>query len=97
MLKQGAELRKFCVPLNNIHLKSELGLVVVGVRPSLPVHGVSFILGNDLAGGQVIANPYVSNVPQDSVLPSVVAEQTPAKPYKANTSTLLSQKGEQAC
>ncbi len=30
------------------------GFVEVGVRPVLPVKGVSFILGNDLAGGKVV-------------------------------------------
>lgn len=38
-----------------IILESELvsGPVVVGVRPSLPVEGISVILGNNLAGGRV--------------------------------------------
>lgn len=41
------------VPLHRVHLKSELveGEVTTGVRPSLPVNGVSVILGNNLAGG----------------------------------------------
>lgn len=30
------------------------GLVKVGVRPSLPVAGVNFILGNNLAGGKIL-------------------------------------------
>ncbi|KAJ8018540.1 hypothetical protein HOLleu_43415 [Holothuria leucospilota] len=43
------------VPLCPIFLKSELktGLVSVGVVPSLPVEGVTFLLGNDLAGSRV--------------------------------------------
>lgn len=43
------------VPLHRIHLTSKLvsGNVVVGVRAVLPVRGVTFILGNDLAGGNV--------------------------------------------
>jgi len=61
---KGAELRTFCVPLHKIHLSCDLvtGSVVVGVRPSLPIPGVSLILSNDLAGGQVVANSCVSNV-----------------------------------
>ena len=52
VLLQGAELGTFRVPLHKVHLKCGLvtGAVVVGVRPSLPVQGVSLILGNDLAG-----------------------------------------------
>ena len=37
--------------------------VVLGVRHSLPVQGVDLILGNDLAGGKVTANPHVSQMP----------------------------------
>lgn len=43
------------VPLHRIYLDSNLvsGDVVVGVCAMLPVPGVTFILGNDLAGGNV--------------------------------------------
>lgn len=53
------------VPLHAIHLDSELvkGCVVVGVSPQFPIDGVSVILGNDLAGGQVLLNPEVTAVP----------------------------------
>ncbi|KAL7837523.1 hypothetical protein SRHO_G00272340 [Serrasalmus rhombeus] len=62
------------VPLHQIHLASKLVSddVVVGVRQSLPVPGVSFILGNDLAGGKVWGNtevvppPIVVSVPKHS-------------------------------
>ena len=49
------------VPLHNIHLSSRLvsGPVTVGVRSSLPHKGIQFILGNDLAGEKVIADPYL--------------------------------------
>lgn len=42
------------MPIHRIHRQSDLvtDSVVVGVRPSLPVKGVSFILGNDLARGK---------------------------------------------
>ena len=74
VLLQGVELETFCVPLHKVYLKCNLvnGQAVVGVRPSLPIQGVSLILGNDLAGGRVVANPYVSNVPhQDAAVEHV--------------------------
>ena len=37
---------------------------MIGVRSSLPVRGITVLLGNDLAGGRVIANPKVSDKPQ---------------------------------
>ena len=63
-------------PLHNIHLSSRLvsGPVTVGVRSSLPYKGIQFILGNDLAGEKVIADPYLPtrscvDQPVDSVDP----------------------------
>ena len=46
-------------PLHTVHLESDLvsGPVVVGVRPCFPIEGVSFLLGNDLAGGKVLVKP----------------------------------------
>ena len=57
------------VSLNNLELSSEIvsGSVVVGSRPSLPAQGISVILGNDIAGGEVEANPYVSDTPSHDV------------------------------
>ena len=64
------------VPLHNVHLLSRLvsGPVTVGVRSSLPHKGIQFILGNDLAGEKVIADPYLPtrscvDQPVDSVDP----------------------------
>lgn len=44
------------VPLHRVYLKCALvtGYVKVGIRPSLPVNEITFILGNDLAGGKVM-------------------------------------------
>ncbi len=55
VLVRGLEMGCTDVPLHRIHLNSKLvsGDVVVGVRAMLPVPGVTFILGNDLAGGNV--------------------------------------------
>lgn len=55
MLIQGVELSTVTVPMNRMYLHSTLttGPVVVAIRPTLLVNGVSFILGNDFAGGKV--------------------------------------------
>ena len=37
------------------------GSVVVGTRPTLPIRGVSLLLGNDLTGGKVVADPKVTS------------------------------------
>ena len=59
----GMEFAK--VPLHQINLKSDLvsGTFTVGIRPHLPIPGVSMLLGNDLAGGKVIPDPIVSTEP----------------------------------
>ena len=53
------------MPLHKIFLKSDLvsGYVTVGICPNLPVKGVSLLLGNDLAGDRVMADPCMSNLP----------------------------------
>lgn len=55
VLVQVIEMGLVKVPLHQVHLQSELctGFVKVGVRECLPVKGVEFILGNDLAGGKL--------------------------------------------
>ena len=62
VLLQGIELGVASVPLHVINLKTNLvsGPVMVGIRPSLPIQGVSLILGNNLAEERVMANPCVS-------------------------------------
>ena len=54
------------VPIHVVNLHTELvsGPVMIGIRPTLSVQGVSFILGNDLAGEQVMSEPCVSPKPQ---------------------------------
>lgn len=39
------------------------GFVTVGIRPTLPVDGVSLLLGNDIAGERVTTNPWLSSLP----------------------------------
>ena len=65
LLPEGVELGIFNVPLHKICLRSPLvnGPVVLRVRPSLPVQGVNLILGNDLAGGKVMANSHILQMP----------------------------------
>ena len=55
----GVDLEVMSIPLHRIQVQSDLvsGPVSVGVRPSLPVKGVDFILGNDLAGDKVMPSP----------------------------------------
>ncbi|XP_058610941.1 uncharacterized protein LOC131526610 [Onychostoma macrolepis] len=73
VLVQGIEMGFVQVPLHQVHLESELctGFVKVAVRESLPVGGVQFILGNDLAGGKVMPllevfdNPVLSDQPDE--------------------------------
>jgi hypothetical protein len=62
ILLRGVELGCIGVPLHIIEIKPDLvsGPVVVGVRPTLPLEGISLLLSNDLAGGKVIAKPIVT-------------------------------------
>ena len=39
------------------------GLVVIGIKPSLPFKGVHLLLGNDLAGDKVVVNTLVTDTP----------------------------------
>lgn len=56
VLVQGIEMGFVPVPLHHVYVKCDLvcGVFKVGVRPTLPIEGVSFILGNDIAGGKVL-------------------------------------------
>ena len=72
VLLQGVELGVIEVPLHKIHLKSDLvtGSVTVGVRPTLPIQGVALLLGNDLAGGKVVADPIICKNANFEKIPS---------------------------
>ncbi len=61
VLVRGIEMQVVPVPLHRVHLDCTLvsGFVRVGVRSSLHVKGVTFILGNDLAGSKVLPVPEV--------------------------------------
>ncbi len=66
VLIRGIERQVVSVPLHNVQLCCSLlsGVVRVGIRNSLPVKGITLILGNDLAGGKVLPVPEVTDVPQ---------------------------------
>ena len=61
----GFGMENIGVPLHTVNLESELvsGQVTVGIRPQFPVKGVSFLLGNDLAGGKILLTPGMTPVP----------------------------------
>ncbi len=65
VLVRGFEMGFVEVPLHQIHLSSAIvsGNVVVGVCPALPGPGITFILGNDLAGGNVCGKSSVAAPP----------------------------------
>ena len=84
VLIQGVGMDVLRMPLHQIHLQSDLisGPVVVGVRPNLPVKGVSLILGNDLAGGKV--QPHLQVVSDtEQVLCSASAVDGPSDTFPA--------------
>lgn len=67
---RGIEMGVIKVPLHRVYLKCALvtGYVKVGIRPSLPVKGITFILGNDLAGGKVMPMLEVIDTPKMSLV-----------------------------
>lgn len=52
-------------PLHCVHVQSKLstGFFPVAVLPRFPVDGISFIMGNDIAGGKFHPAPNVVEVP----------------------------------
>ena len=52
-------------PLHQVYISSSHvnGPVTVGITSSLPIDGIDFLLGNDLAGGKVAANSLVTEMP----------------------------------
>ena len=65
MLFQGVELGAISAPLHRIHIESDLvtGPVIVGIRSTLPIKGISMIYGNNLAGGKVTSDSIITNLP----------------------------------
>ena len=52
-------------PLHQVYISSSHvnGPVTVGITSSLPVDGIDFLLGNDLAEGKVVAGSLVTEMP----------------------------------
>ena len=65
VIAQGIQGGYVNAPLHKVNLVSDLvtGFVVMVTRPTLPIKGVSLLLGNDLAGGKVVADPKVTSRP----------------------------------
>ena len=79
------------LPMHKLTLETGLvsGEVAVAVCSSLPIKGVSFILGNDLAGGRVLTAPevvpfpVVSKRPDDLQKPNQKIPSAPLPPIPA--------------
>ncbi len=71
VLVRGFEMGFVEVHLHRIHLSSAIvsGDVIVGVRSALPVPGITFILGNYLAGGNVWGRSGVAAPPIKACIP----------------------------
>ena len=79
VLISGVEMGVLEVPLHEVNIKSSLinGNIVIGTRPSLPVEGISLILGNDLAGERVMVDPRVVEKPRVNEKTERLAEKFP--------------------
>jgi len=64
VLIQGIGLDMINVPLHQI-FQLVSGPVIVGIRPTLPIEGISLILGNNLAGGRVQPDPQIISNPSN--------------------------------
>ena len=79
VLISGVEMGVLEVPLHEVNIKSSLinGNIVIGMRPSLSVEGISLILGNDLAGERLMVDPRVVEKPRDDEKMERLAEKFP--------------------
>ena len=80
VLISGVEMGVLEVPLHEVNIKSGSlinGNIVIGMRPSLPVEGISLILGNDLAGEKVMVDPRVVEKPRDDKKNREVGRKVP--------------------
>lgn len=92
----GFGMKDIGVLLHKVCVKSDLvsGEVNVEVHPRFPIQGVSFLLGNDLAGGKVLVTPEVTPVPVRQS-PDELAERFP-KVFAACAVTLSRYKQDKA-
>ena len=79
VLISGVEGGTISVPLHKTHLQSNLvtGVVTLGVISSLPVEGISMLLGNDLAGWKVIPEVHVVETPVSNPSTEQLTEEFP--------------------
>ena len=79
VLIQGVECGTVNVPLHHVNLSSDLvtGLVVIGIKPSLPFKGVHLLLGNDLAGDKIVVNPLVTDTPNIGQTDDPIEQEIP--------------------
>lgn len=85
---RGVEMGYVLRPVHKVHVQSELisGVFPVAVCPELPVGGVTFLMGNDIAGGKVTPTLEVANGPPptdvtqpSSIFPSCVITRAQAR------------------
>lgn len=76
VLLKGIEMGCALVPLHNVHVTSELvsGVFTQGIQPKLPVKGIDFLLGNDIAGGRVLPVLEVLDFPDSSLSDELAGE-----------------------
>ena len=94
VIMQGIDCKEMIVvPLHKIYLSTPLvtGVVIVGARPDLPVPEVDVLLGNDLAGSQVVAEPVMTDLPDieskedasvSMIFPSCVVTRSQSRPQQ---------------
>ena len=65
-LNQRVKSEVISIPLHIVSLHTELvsGPIMVGAMISLPVEGISVILGNDLVGNRVMTDPCMCSTPR---------------------------------
>ena len=77
VLISGVEMGVLEVPLHEVESSLINGNIVIGMRPALPVEGITLILGNDLAGEKVMVDPRVVEKPRDDEKTERLAEKFP--------------------
>ena len=68
------------IPLININITSKYkcGIITVGLVDVLPIPGIHLILGNDVAGNKVFANPTAINEPESKNVNNIKHQQNKA-------------------
>ena len=76
VLLQGIECGRVNVPLHHVCHTSDLVSGPV-TNTSLPIYGVHFLFGNDLAGGKVVPSPVITDKPKIEELIEPILEEIP--------------------